>query len=135
MKEQIEEMANIMKMSLDGLGSGTFNFTGFEISTMFAKALYNASYRKVPEGAMILTRAELDALNKYQERFKGQDAKAVIATEVAREIIAAADEIINTICVMTGIEIAAVGGKYLGLRKKYTVTDTNDGCKYTGEGK
>ena len=42
------------------------------------------------------------------------------ASEVAREIIVAADETINTICIMTGIEIVAVGGKYLELRKKYT---------------
>lgn len=38
----------------------------------------------------------------------------------AREIIKSADEIIDTICHITGIEITAVGGKYLGLRKKYT---------------
>lgn len=49
--KQIEEMANIMKMSIDGLGSGTHNFTGFEISTMFAKALYNAGYRKASDVA------------------------------------------------------------------------------------
>jgi hypothetical protein len=47
MKEkQIEEMAKVIKSSLDGLGCGNFNFTGEEISTMFAKALYNAGYRK-----------------------------------------------------------------------------------------
>ena len=37
----------------------------------------------------------------------------------AAELCAAADELINTICVVTGIEITAVGGKYLELRKKY----------------
>ena len=42
------------------------------------------------------------------------------ASEVAREIVQAADGIINLICAMTGIEITAVGGKYLELRKKYT---------------
>lgn len=42
------------------------------------------------------------------------------ASDVAREICDAADEIINLICAMTGIEITAVGGKYLKLRKKYT---------------
>ena len=53
-----------------------------------AERLVERGVQIVPEGAMILTRAELDALNKYQERFKGQDAEAVIATEVAREIFA-----------------------------------------------
>ena len=38
-KEQIEEMAKVIKSSLDGLGSGNFNFTGGEISIMFAEAL------------------------------------------------------------------------------------------------
>lgn len=51
-----------------------------------AERLVDRGVQIVPDGAMILTRAELDALNKYQERFKGQDAEAVIATEVAREI-------------------------------------------------
>lgn len=52
-KQQIEEMAKVIKSSLDGLGSGNFNFTGDEISTMFAKALYNADYRKQSEGKWI----------------------------------------------------------------------------------
>ncbi len=45
-KQAIEEMAKVIKSSLDGLGVGNFNFTGNEISTMFAKALYHADYRK-----------------------------------------------------------------------------------------
>jgi hypothetical protein len=53
-----------------------------------AERLVDRGVQIVPDGAMILTRAELDALNKYQERFKGQDAEAVIATEVAKEIFA-----------------------------------------------
>ena len=47
--QQIEKMAKVIKSSLDGLGRGNFNFTGGEISTMFAKALYNAGYRKQSE--------------------------------------------------------------------------------------
>jgi membrane protease subunit (stomatin/prohibitin family) len=49
-KQAIEEMAKVIKSSLDGLGCGNFNFTGDEISIMFAKALYNADYRKQSEG-------------------------------------------------------------------------------------
>ena len=49
--KQIEEMAKVIKSSLDGLGSGNFNFTGNEISAMFAKSLYNAGYRKASEVA------------------------------------------------------------------------------------
>ncbi len=52
-KQAIEEMAKVVKSSLDGLGCGNFNFTGDEISTMFAKALYNAGYRKQSEGEWI----------------------------------------------------------------------------------
>ena len=54
MKEQIEkqaikEIAKVIKSSLDGLGSGNFNFTGDEISIMFAKALHEQGYRKQSE--------------------------------------------------------------------------------------
>lgn len=48
-EKQIKEMARVIKSSLDGLGSGNFNFTGYEISTMFAKALYKAGYGKQKE--------------------------------------------------------------------------------------
>lgn len=46
MNKQIEKIARVIKSSLDGLGCGNFNFTGDEISTMFATELYNAGYRK-----------------------------------------------------------------------------------------
>ena len=49
--KQIGEMARVIKSSLEGLGSGNFNFTGDEISAMFAEALYNAGYRKASDGA------------------------------------------------------------------------------------
>ena len=49
-KQAIEEMARVIKSSLDGLGVGNFNFTGDEISKMFGRALYNAGCRKQSEG-------------------------------------------------------------------------------------
>ena len=61
--KQIDEMAKVIKSSLDGLGSGNFNFTGYEISTMYAKALYNAGYRKAPEVA-------LEAVDYFQSRLR-----------------------------------------------------------------
>ena len=45
--------------------------------------------------------------------------------DTAKEICEAADELINTICVVTGIELTAVGGKYLELRNKYSGEDIN----------
>lgn len=45
-EKQIEGMAKVIKSSLDGLGCGNFNFTGDEISIMFAEHLYNENYRK-----------------------------------------------------------------------------------------
>ena len=51
--KQIEEMAKVIKSSLDGLGRGSFNFTGEEISAMFAETLYNAGYRKQKDGEWI----------------------------------------------------------------------------------
>lgn len=61
--KQIEEMAKVIKSSLDGLGSGNFNFTGDEISTMFAKALYNAGYRKASDVAREIFEEIEDVLN------------------------------------------------------------------------
>ena len=52
-EKQIEEMAKVIKSSLEGLGSGNFHFTGDEISKMFAEHLYNAGYRKQSEGEWI----------------------------------------------------------------------------------
>lgn len=49
-KQMIKEMAKVIKSSLDGLGCGNFNFTGDEISAMFAEALYTEGYRKQKEG-------------------------------------------------------------------------------------
>ena len=54
MNKQIEEMAKVIKSSLDGLGSGNFNFTGDEISLMFAEAIYTAGYRKASDGFALL---------------------------------------------------------------------------------
>lgn len=48
-KQMIKEMAKVIKSSLDGLGCGNFNFTGDEISAMFAEALYTEGYRKQSE--------------------------------------------------------------------------------------
>lgn len=52
-KKAIEEMANVIKLSLDSLGCGNFNFTGEEISTMFAEALYNVGCHKQSEGEWV----------------------------------------------------------------------------------
>ena len=69
-EKQIEKMAKVIKSSLDGLGCGNFNFTGDEISTMFAEALYNADCRKQSEGEWLLikvpTGVELYGIREVQ---------------------------------------------------------------------
>lgn len=43
--------------------------TSFECKAMmYAKRFYNAGYRKIPEGAIILTKEEIAALNEYQKK-------------------------------------------------------------------
>lgn len=60
--KRIEEMAKVIKSSLDNLESGNHHFTGEEISTMFAEALYNEDYRKQGEGEWeTLTKAHIQA--------------------------------------------------------------------------
>ena len=66
----------------------------------------------------ILANSKADTVRKMETKSDYEKGYRK-ASEVAGEIIKAADEIINTICIMTGIEITAVGGKYLELRKKY----------------
>ena len=63
--KQIEEMAKVIKSSLDGLGSGNFTFSGDGISTMFAEALYNAGYRKSSEVAREIFEEIDPLLDKY----------------------------------------------------------------------
>ena len=41
--------------------SGVYNCIEFSIS----KTLYDAGYRKIPDGAVVLTREEYEQLNKY----------------------------------------------------------------------
>ena len=66
--KQIEEMAKVIRSSMDNLGCGNFNFTGDEISTMFAKALYNAGYRKQSEVAEEIF-AEIESLEAENRGF------------------------------------------------------------------
>ena len=39
------------------------------------EALYKAGYRRIPEGAIILTKEEIAALNKYNEKLKTGERK------------------------------------------------------------
>ena len=66
-KQIIEEMAKVIKSSLDGLGSGNFHFTGDEISTMFATALYRADFRKQSE---VIRCKDCEYFKEYTEEYK-----------------------------------------------------------------
>ena len=89
-EKQIEEMAEIIKSTLDDLGSGNFSFTGDEISTMFAKALYNAGYRKQSEGEELRVEIDTESFeNKalqaergwYRKKFYCPNCDLLIKTE------------------------------------------------------
>ena len=116
MKEQIEEMVN-------AITENTGDTMDFADKYVCAHSIYNAGYRKVPEASIILTRAELDALNKYQERFKGQDAEEVIATEVAREIF---EEIENRAFGFGACFVEMTRTTFDEIKKKYTEELKND---------
>lgn len=68
--EQIEEMAKVIKSSMVNLGCGNFNFTGDEISTMFAKALCNAGYRKQNVGICVDKDELIKALKYDRDQFE-----------------------------------------------------------------
>jgi hypothetical protein len=138
--KQIEEMARDIGWSrctdclaVDSCSECSVGVANECVFKEIAEDLCKKGYRKVPEGAMILTRGELDALNKYQERFKGQDAEAVIASKVAREIFAEIEKRGRK------VQSSDFSGEFWSrgvllsdiaeFKKKYTVTDTNVGCK------
>ena len=50
----------------------------------------------LPEGAIILTKAEVEALGKYEKKCRMQNAECRMASEVAREIIAIIEQRIST---------------------------------------
>lgn len=58
-KQMIEEMAEIM-----------YQVEAFELETL-AEALYNAGYRKIPKGGVVLTKEQEDKIfNDYAEYIK-----------------------------------------------------------------
>lgn len=59
-----------------------------------AERLVDRGVQIVPEGAMILTKAELDALNNY-EKCRMQNAECRVDSEVAEEIFAEIEETLS----------------------------------------
>ena len=74
--DQIEEMAKVIKSSLDGLGNGNFNFTGIEFSTMLAKALCAADVVEVRHG---------EWRDRYGEKYANRLYVCSLCEEVAPE--------------------------------------------------
>ena len=122
--KQIEEMAKFvcnaceMGGGFDGECANGNDYKKCGISRETAEAMYNANYRQIPEGAIVLTRAEIDALTQYNEKVKRQ---------YAREIFA---EFGKLTC--TNEEDYRI---FAELKKKYIGKDTNVTTKYTEEGK
>ena len=85
-RKQIEEMTNIMfeyALAIDGF-SPEIQQAMEEVSTKqaikkalwgYAKALYNAGYRKIPENAVVLTREEYDGKGIVVEMSGGHKLK------------------------------------------------------------
>lgn len=59
-EKQIKEMTEIALK----------NTMSYVCAKQIAMNFYNANYRKIPEGAIILTREEIKALNEYHEKHK-----------------------------------------------------------------
>ena len=64
-QEQIEEMVAVMAASND-----PFVDVPIEIMPQVAKVLYNASYRKIPENAVVLSKEEFAELQKQVDELK-----------------------------------------------------------------
>lgn len=109
-EKQISEMAKVIKSSLDDLGSGVFNFTGYEIAVMFAKALYNADYRKIYD----------DHERQCTCYALGCQMAEELEKKVAKKFIEAVDSMMECVCAMTGLPLTYYG-EYAELKKKYEV--------------
>lgn len=92
-KKEIEKMAEVLETAkIKALGTiGSLN-QGFGM--WYANALYDAGYRKIPEGAVVLTKEELND-RLYQSYSSGvnfagkqmEDQKAKVRRETAKEIL------------------------------------------------
>ena len=76
-KEMIEEMAKITNFTAFDYRQGTIQSK--TIYTAMAEALYNADYRKMPEGAVVLTKGAYESISSKAK------ANVVNAVEIRKE--------------------------------------------------
>ena len=66
--KQLIEIAQHICISTNGICSYTLTPCDLNCSAgKAARRIYGANFRKIPEGAIILTREEIAALNEYQQ--------------------------------------------------------------------
>ena len=95
---------------------------GTKVAEITADYLISKGVTILPEGAIILTRAEIEALNEHNEKVKREFASEIFA-EIEFEIHQLDFDREETRAI-------AIEGIIANAKKKYTVTDTNDGGKY-----
>lgn len=86
-KEQIEEMAQIIN------GSTELDTVAYYRCMNIAKTLYNAEYRKVPDGAVILTPEERDEEMKEINKTLAERDELKAENERLKEVIADQNEL------------------------------------------
>ena len=83
-QKQIEEMIDIQRKNC--LGKGVGDCVDADCNACSALAFYNAGYRKIPEGAVVLTREEYEKLQALKEDYvKGYEAGVDEGWENARK--------------------------------------------------
>ena len=80
MDKQIEEMIDIQRKNC--LGKGVGDCVDADCNACSALAFYNAGYRKIPEGAVVLTKEEHKSLIYWEGKF---DELIKIVTETTRK--------------------------------------------------
>ena len=69
--KQIIEIAQLICTSTNGICSYTLTPCDLNCSAgKAARRIYGANFRKIPEGAVILTKEEITALNEYQKKHR-----------------------------------------------------------------
>ena len=86
-KEMAKSIDTIYVVRTTEIGEDWLNEILKERKIACAYKLYNAGYRKIPEGAVVLTREELWERDEILKRFETQIAEVKARKETAREIL------------------------------------------------
>lgn len=79
-QKQIEEMAKVISVNCGECYTCKYRGAINCVDFLSAEELYNAGYRKIPEGAVVVSRAEYNDLKGLEKHFDDYLIKEIVAT-------------------------------------------------------